>query len=406
MTSKADIARHLANRQIVAKRVKAKADATAKSQAAVTAPLTERGIQTQVNAAANLKYDPSIRASGQMDRQVDQWFPAYQAQIEQARQATAQGYAGAAAYNTNATNSTSALDASQRAADDARMQAQAQQRGTTYTPSQVAQQAAVSRRSQADQFGSTTQALGANQNAFIADKSRIAGGDQIQRHVTESAYRRGLQTQKGQYATTTKDALRENERKYQLERAAFGLNTQKAAVSAQQSAAALALKKAEAAQKAATAKTAKERDAYQKAHGLGPYKPGATPKGPKPKTPLTLTPGQNNTALASIDQAASLYGTYLGQPKYKDAALNTIAGAIRVTVKDPLLVAAGADLATQGKLTPATYASLKARGYKIPKSYLTYNASRLAGRFKPGPVNTGTTGLTTGAGGAVGTLLG
>lgn len=316
MTSKADIARHLANRQIVAKRVKAKADATAKSQAAVTAPLTERGIQTQVNAAANLKYDPSIRASGQMDRQVDQWFPAYQAQIEQARQATAQGYAGAAAYNTNATNSTSALDASQRAADDARMQAQAQQRGTTYTPSQVAQQAAVSRRSQADQFGSTTQALGANQNAFIADKSRIAGGDQIQRHVTESAYRRGLQTQKGQYATTTKDALRENERKYQLERAAFGLNTAKAQSSTAQAAAALALKKAEAAQKKAD--TAAKLQIDQQNANANTTRANRPPKAPTPKKPRVERTYTYDRGYALISTAQPQVGgkALVGVPKY------------------------------------------------------------------------------------------
>lgn len=240
-------AKHRAMRSANAAKVKARSAAT--DPEALTAPLNPTTLDAQVQASANLYAAPAEQEiAGQ--RAVSQhqmtvipaWFQDYQNALSQSTQRTAQAYSAALGVQQNVANSSSALDANQRAAQQQQMQTDATARGATLDPAGAArdQQAAASRRSMLDAQQQHTAAIGAHEVAFRGAREAVGAGQKLTALTDEA--RRGrnidvaagkLALEKGQYAVKTRQDLINTEHTKQLERKAFGLESAKAAADAE-----------------------------------------------------------------------------------------------------------------------------------------------------------------------------
>lgn len=221
------------------------ASAKRNDPAALTAPMTPRTLDEQVGASTNLAYGGAEQElagqqaqSAMIQRQVPQYFADYMNSLKRAETTTAAGYAGAAAINQRATDSTSALDAQAAQQQQAAQVQQSNIQGTTPDPAIAAQaqQASLSRRAAGDSQTRLLGGLGAAQTAYRAGQTVVgaqqqlkAGQDEAERGRTIAAKRVQLAKDKGSYATTTRQKLTDTEHTKQLERKAFGLNAEKAA---------------------------------------------------------------------------------------------------------------------------------------------------------------------------------
>jgi hypothetical protein len=186
---------------------------------AVTAPLTPRTLDTEAAAAARTKYQPQEdefgaqqRVSAQQQTNIGNWFQQYQDAV-----AKAQGES--AAYDKGVQDAITARAAQAGTADPGA------------TPE--AQQAAAARKTSEDSFGAMLAAQGSAHNTYFADKGRIGAGEAAQQHINEAGRSatlaeglRKLLGEKGDFVTQYKSTARDAERKNELERAAFNLDTQ------------------------------------------------------------------------------------------------------------------------------------------------------------------------------------
>ena len=219
--------------------------AVARAPDSANKPQSLTDIYKAAESTANLKYLPAEKEIGNQQRasdaqqgRISQWFGQYQQQLKDIQAQTSAAYSAAQqAVQGNADRSTT-LDAQQRQAMTAAMQADAAQRGATVDPSleALAQQAAASRRASADTQAGTIASQGATNTAYQLNRQGIATNQQIAEHMKETNVRKNLAKdltdllkEKGEFEGATRQDLIAAERKNILERAAFQLDTAEAA---------------------------------------------------------------------------------------------------------------------------------------------------------------------------------
>lgn len=312
-------------------RVQAKKRAQLDDPRGVTAPLTPRTLKRETKAAVRLRYGQEesalrgqVRASGQQQRNITDWYGQYQQAVEHARNATAEGYANAAAQIGQTANTSQASDQTARQQMIAKMQADAASRGATVDPTIAAtgQQAEASRRTGLDEQQAATVRTGANQNAYLADVGRIGVGRTVQAHEQETSRKRAIKTQlaglkgeKGDYAVQYRTNARNTERTNLATEAALGLKKKdlkqkirqqgitnrqadaRLSLTAAHNAALEAIAQQNANTSAGRARTARQQEAYKRRNHLGTY---ARPQDKKERnwTPASRTKAQNDLAKA------------------------------------------------------------------------------------------------------------
>lgn len=378
------------------------------------APLTADTLNQNVQAASDLQYGGQEQAlqgqrgvNAQMAQNVPVWFGDYQRALAQATQQTAGAYGAALAVQQNTANSSSALDAQQRASMMQGLQTDAASRGATVDPALAAQgqQAAASRRGMLDQFAGLTANQGAAQVTYGANRQVVGAGQKLTAQLGEAQRTRNigvqaqdLARQKGQFAVNTRQKLIDNEHTKTLENQAFGLNVQKAqaTVAARQQAAAdrkaarvTSNRNADASRNVASARLAEtarhNQTQEQIARNRGSGKGGQTPA----QVAASRKAGQKTRV--SIDTAAADARTLLshkapvttpdgkvevdknGKPTQRTRSLtqSEIRAAIRKKYKDRDIANAALDLSVNGYISPVNQRRLRARHIPIPKEWLT-----------------------------------
>jgi hypothetical protein len=199
-------------------------------------PIRGKTAKREVNAATRLEFDPQKRQlQGEMlgsDRrqgEIDSWYANYQNEVARLR-GEAQGAYDKAA---GAITSLSQQNASQDAANQRQISDQARQdaelRGATYddSGSKTAAAAANARQNLLATVHGTVQGQGANQYAHMTNRQAIAGTSQREAKDAEYKRRWGLDQDARELAKKEGDfrvdflrTLREDERRYQVEKAA------------------------------------------------------------------------------------------------------------------------------------------------------------------------------------------
>jgi hypothetical protein len=203
------------------------------------APLTRQSLRRETRAAVNLRYggeqsslQGQVRASGQAQRNITDWYGNYLNQVAGAAAQTAQGYQQAAGQIGAVADKSSQVDAGNRAAQIAAMRADAEKRGATVDPTldQTGVQAEASRRVGLDEAQAATLRTGATQNAYLADRQRIGAGAAVQAHEQEAGRKRAtkakltaLQAEKGDYKVQYRTQRLQAERTARATDAALGL---------------------------------------------------------------------------------------------------------------------------------------------------------------------------------------
>ncbi len=261
-------ARH--GRRVKRQKATAAADAAAANDPArVTEPLTPQSLAAQAQATTAAQFGPQEaelgRQRGISDTQqanISSWYKDYQAKLADLTNRSQQDYGQVQGQVQNAATSSAALDTTERQRVDQAAQADAQSRGGVVDPSLSAQagQASLARNALINSFGAQLASQGVTNRDFSRAQEGAAGKQGIEQHLKEAANRSQIErnasdvaSQKGAFAAKTAGDLRESERKYLLEQAAFGLNQAKA-----QDATTIAAQKA-----AADAKKAQQTAAHQ-----------------------------------------------------------------------------------------------------------------------------------------------
>jgi hypothetical protein len=192
---------------------------------------------------ASMQYDPAIRASEQRSLDIPAWFEEFRAKQEALRRSTVGAYDMQAANTRSAAASGQAMDVAQTGDLMAKMQADAAKRGAAVDPTvqSTADQASASRRAALERFAAQAGTQAANATADYNTRIGIADRDSIEKRLGESKRRGAIQKERGQFKGKRIGELREGERKYALERQAFGLDVKKAENDAAADAAQLAI---------------------------------------------------------------------------------------------------------------------------------------------------------------------
>ncbi len=207
-------------------------------------PRAPSALDQQVQAATDLYAAPAEdELAGQRAVQQHQmgmipaWFSDYQAAIADSGRRTQAAYAQALGMQQQTAETSSALDAQQRATQDAAMQQDAASRGAAVDPRIAAQgqQAAASRRQAVDTQTARTAGAGAVETAYRENSKVVAAGQKVTALQQESQRGRSLDSaalklarDKGNYAVTTRQKLVNDEHTRRLENKAFGLDVAKA----------------------------------------------------------------------------------------------------------------------------------------------------------------------------------
>lgn len=356
--------------------------------------LDEKTVDQIVGKTAYQKYHPAFqeiasqkRISDAQQKRLGDWYGQYQAAIGQAAKGTAEAYGGAVGLVTGAGQQMAAQDETNRQALAQQQMADAQARGVTYSPANdvTAQQASGSRLAANNSYAGLLAAQGAADTTRLQQQAGVVvPGQLMQARTDEAARKRALEgkatdllKEKGDYKVTLKDQKRENERKHQLELAAFNL---KGSQAQQDYAVALAKYKAQQAKD----KKALEKDAYQRKYGLGPYKPAAS-KGSGSGGGSKGSGGSKATKPAKPSEAYRKgvrlvqggYGVYF-RDLNSGLSMTQIATKLRSAGYSEVAIKAAADLATKGRVTgPTAREFLDAYGTPLPIVY------RTTGKYKP-----------------------
>ena len=214
----------------------------------LAAPLTRQTYNAELKAATGLKFGPQEaqldserRISGQQMANTESWYTDYLRAAEQAQQRGQQGFQQAAGNIRSTTDQAHQQSLAQNAQLSQQAQSSAAKLGATANPEldAIAARAAQSRQATGNAQAGLVDSLGATNNAYMADRGRIGAGAKLSALQQEAGNRRkieaagrDLSTQKGQFRAEFRTQARKDERTYGLERAAFGLDTQKAALDA------------------------------------------------------------------------------------------------------------------------------------------------------------------------------
>lgn len=216
-----------------------------KEQARVTEPLTPKGVRQQTRAATNLRFRPleraahaELRASGRRGKEVGDWWQNYLAQVNQGRGETEAAYQQAGAANQAQIGQASTIDNANTAQLQAEAQKSAELRGTTASNAPAEREGAMQaqRNYLAAAQGGALQRAGANQFAYLTDQKRIGVGQSIASRKEEgrrgTSIRKDISTiakERGDYAATKRQELRDKEFEKQVQNRAFPLEKRKAA---------------------------------------------------------------------------------------------------------------------------------------------------------------------------------
>lgn len=191
-----------------------------------------------VSTAGQAKYGPAIRqkesdirGSRAQEARVGSWWDQYNAAVRWANDQNVQGLRNAQGLNSQLTDASSALDASQRAAQGNQAAYQAQLSGGTPAADvgQRAQQASMVGRAMGDQAGRTladserAQRYSAGKALEAGTLSKIAA-QQAERNRRLAMYQDlgGLKSERGAYQSEYAGTLRDKERQFLLEQIAYG----------------------------------------------------------------------------------------------------------------------------------------------------------------------------------------
>lgn len=315
---------------------------------ALTAPLTPKTLGQQVQASTNLEFGDAERNLASQQQQAQQtaasipsWFQQYQAALQNATDQTKAAYAAAAAGQQNAVNSTYGLDQAAWQKQQGQMAQGAAISGTQLDPAlaQQAQQAALSRRQAGDTQTGLTYGLGATQTAYRGGQQVVGAERQVQAQQQQDARIRGLgrdagalALKKGDYATTTRQKLIDSEHTKQLENKAFGLDVQRVANDASQSAASLAERQAEAAQRAADAAAARQtRASIAAADRASREREGHLTRLTRKKVAAEIQANGGLSPTESRNRSQAVADLETARKKAVNAAVNYV----KVNIKDP-----------------------------------------------------------------------
>lgn len=340
-------------------------------------PLGTAGATSLADRLAGAQFDPAIRASQLLQsRLLPDWFQGYQADLQGIQRRQQAQQAAAVGQVQQFANTSSAVDAQQRAQLQQQMGQDAASRGAQVDPqiAAIAQQAAASRRQATDTQGALLASQGAAQGAYLLDRERVSRGDLVARQQEQGRVQRGLLTQRGAEKARQLGVLRENERRNLLERAAFGLKQQEAASDAALGAAKI---KQTAADRAADRMVRQRgQDITMRGQDLSHIDRAAAEAGRnrryKGKTqgrPGDVTPTQARSITAQINKAWSYL--YASKPGDRDKILRTLQTG-KGGISDPVYAQAAYDLISTGRIGSGTYHDLIAQyqGYKPPRQWL------------------------------------
>lgn len=362
--------------------------------------------QQAASQAADIKYNPAQQSiageqnvSDQTQKNIPNWYDTYLNQVQSARDATATAYQQAEQRVRDAATASTTQAVGQNNQTQQQMSADAARRGATLDPSTfaTANQAAQSRQGSQNSFAGLVGSQGATATTAFDNRKTTGAGDKVAQQVLETR-RRGsidarlssLLTEKGQYQNQQVAALKDAAQKSALENAAFGLKQQTAATSA-------ATSRGTARSRSAKDKLASGKDAYQRAHGLGPYKPSATPKGGAGKKPTTGIGSLTGPAEQKIvDQVSSAMDQIKALQTLKVNGKSPSSTDIRKLLAgggtwpkgmprksfNADFINAAYDVLTQGYLSNPNIAVLHARGIHIPPKWLKPKGTPAAPNFQ------------------------
>jgi hypothetical protein len=229
--------------------------------AAFTQPRTLRSVLGDANTAANLRYGGQERALGLQQQQVPAWFAAYRAQAQGINQGIQQGYQKAIGDVTAQAQQTAASDTTARNTLASTMNKDAASRGATVDPSLLAGDvnAANVRNTNQSAFANLLGAQGQAQNSYFGGLQTAGSAAELGQKSRIGQEQAGVATDKGLYKSQYVTDAKDTERKYGLERSAFGLDVAKANADAQQGAAKIKTDRAKSRQ------AAKDKQAQRKA---------------------------------------------------------------------------------------------------------------------------------------------
>ncbi len=361
----------------------------------------------QINAATGMKYGGVRRDLGNQvaanvaeGPQTHDYYQQYLQAVNAARQQQQQGTAATLGYVRQNTDASTALDAASARTLLQQSGADAALRGGRVDPQlgQVANQASFTRRADADRFGAMLAGHGRAENAYMADRYRIGGLDELKAQQDRLARGRGLEQKKqdlsrevGQFRTTYKGQLQDAEAKLVLERAAFGLDQQKVALTGAKIAQSAADKAAARRQRAAEDRTKRmqadrkfqldkqkfgatqAKDNYQKTHGLGSYKPPSSGRGGRRGKSRWATPTSQRATTRKIDEVlrhikeAKAHGA--PDAKIRQILSSPPSGS-GISPYDPLLINAALELRHLHHITGKTRNALnRAYGLQVRHYY-------------------------------------
>jgi hypothetical protein len=404
--------------KVKARRPKAKAKPSTATPRPLdlTAPLNEDTLNQQVGAATALQFGGAEAelagqrgVNAQMMRNIPSWFADYQNALAQATNRTQQAYGAALGVQQNMANTSSALDTQQRAALAQGLQADATTRGAQVDPALgiQSQQAASARRAMLDQYAGLTAGLGAAETGFRANRQVVGAGqglsalmDETQRGRNIGTAAQNLAREKGQYAVKTRQDLINLEHTKDLERKAFGLNVAEAeadvAADVQASRDRAAARRLQSRNQRANRNLSAARLAEQQRHnrateasvgGRGGLSPAEQQRrrreSQKLRNSIDTAAADARTGLGAI---VPVIDPATGKPetggdnkptgRTRKATQAEIRATLRKKYKDRDIANAAMDLAVKGYVDVVNEKRLKARGIKIPRSWLAKRPRR------------------------------
>lgn len=337
-------------------------------------PLAARGGKDLLRQADSLtaqEFDPQERALNQQQTNIPAWFQDYQNQISaSAANLKNQFDAQQGAAQARATNMATEAQTSNAALFD-RLRADAEKRGATLDAGvqEQAERARQNRQSLANTFTQGVGTQGLNTATNYAGKSDSAARGRLEALTRLAGQQRGLKQQRGQRRTELIGQLEEKERRYALERSAFGLDQAKAQADMQESAADRALKK-------------RGLDIQQQNADTNRYRAEKSPAGKKKRPtqgPGSLTRNQENTIIDGVNSAQAWVKRLRKGGAPESEIRNLLAGGGKIGPKGNKMtvpkipkdyINAAYDLIVHGKLSQPNVAALHRRGLHIPPQWL------------------------------------
>jgi hypothetical protein len=208
------------------KNVKAQRRARLNDPARFTAPRGGLDVKRDAETSAGLRYGEAERGLSTQAQQVPAWFAAYRAQVAGINQGIQQGYQKAIGDVQAQAQAGAQADTTARNSLAQSMQKDAASRGATVDPAllQGDANAANVRNTNQAAFANLLSSQGQAQNSYFGGLQAAGSAAELGQRQRVSQEQQGLATDKGLYKSQYVTDARDMERKYGLERSAFGLD--------------------------------------------------------------------------------------------------------------------------------------------------------------------------------------